>query len=135
MASWWQADQAVPHSCADKLGGTLETDRRHNPGFQHRKPKPQKHLVVKICGGCGIGRNSQPHGRVHWRQPQGPRMYTNTPTQESAPEGPNLLVGSRGSNLKGGQEPSKWHCSLSDRQPPQYSARITEVGCSALVNN
>ena len=29
---------------------------------------------------------------------QGPRTYTKPPSQESAPEGPNLLVGSRGSD-------------------------------------
>ena len=34
--------------------------------------------------------------RVHWRDPQGPRMYTNPPNQESVPEGPNLIVGSGG---------------------------------------
>ena len=37
-------------------------------------------------------RNSQPHRRVHGRDPQGPRMYTKPPTRESAPEGPKLLV-------------------------------------------
>ena len=26
--------------------------------------------------------------------PQGPRTYTNPPTQEAAPEGPNLILGS-----------------------------------------
>ena len=30
--------------------------------------------------------------------PQGTRTYRNTPTRESAPEGPNLIVGSRGSD-------------------------------------
>ena len=34
--------------------------------------------------------------KVHWRDPHGPRMYTKLPTWESAPEGPNLLVGSGG---------------------------------------
>ena len=28
------------------------------------------------------------------RDPQGTRTYTNPPTQEAAPEGPNLIVGS-----------------------------------------
>ena len=36
--------------------------------------------------------------RVHWRDPQGPRTCTNPPTWESAPEGSNLLVGTRGSD-------------------------------------
>ena len=57
-----------------------------------------KPLTEKTYGGCGSGRNSQPHRRVCWRDRQGPRMYTNPPTQESAPEGPNFLVGSRGSD-------------------------------------
>ena len=29
--------------------------------------------------------------RVHWRDPQGPRIYTKSPTQELGLEGPNLL--------------------------------------------
>ena len=52
----------------------------------------------KTCKGCGGRRNSQPHRRVHWRDPQGPRMYTKPPTRESALKGPNLLVGSGGSD-------------------------------------
>ena len=28
----------------------------------------------------------------YWRDPQGPRMYTNPPTQEAVPERPNLIV-------------------------------------------
>ena len=32
-------------------------------------------------------------GEFIGRDRQGPRTYTNPPTQESAPEGPNLLVG------------------------------------------
>ena len=34
-ATWWLADWAVPHSRADKPGGTTgEQDRPCNPGFQ-----------------------------------------------------------------------------------------------------
>ena len=36
--------------------------------------------------------------RVCWRDPQGPRTYTNPPTQKSAPEGTNLFVGGPGSD-------------------------------------
>ena len=53
---------------------------------------------VKTHGGCSGRINSQPHRSVPWRDPQGPRMYTNTPTQESALAGPNLLVGSEASD-------------------------------------
>ena len=35
-------DQLVPHSWADKLGGTIgKRDRPQNPGFQHGKLKTQ----------------------------------------------------------------------------------------------
>ena len=56
--------------------------------------KASKPLTVKTYGGCSSEINSQPHRRAHWRDPQGPRMYTNPPTQGSTPEGPTLLVGS-----------------------------------------
>ena len=52
----------------------------------------------KNCGGYSSGRNFQPHRRVHWRDPKGLRKYTKPPTQESAPEGLNLFVGSGGSD-------------------------------------
>ena len=54
------------------------------------------HAAINTCGGCGGMRNSQSHRRVCWRDPWGPRTYTNPPTQESASEGPNSLVGSGG---------------------------------------
>ena len=63
-----------------------------------QEKKASKHLAVRICGGCSSRRNSQPHRRIHWREPQDPRMYISPPTAESAPEGPNLLVGSSGSD-------------------------------------
>ena len=45
-------DRAVPHSCADKLGGTTgEQDRPHNPGFQCRGNKASKPLTEKTCDG------------------------------------------------------------------------------------
>ena len=98
---WRLGDWTVPRSSADKPGGTTgEVDRWHNPGFQWGEIKPQKPLTEKTCGSCGGGRNSQPHRKVCWRDPQGPRMYTSSPTWESAPEGPNLLVGSGGSDWK-----------------------------------
>ena len=90
------ADQKVPHLPVDKPGGTTgDGDRLHNPALQHWDKKISKPLAVKICRGCGDRRNRQPHRRVHWRDPWGPRMYTSPPTQKSAPEGPNSFVGSR----------------------------------------
>ena len=55
----------------------------------------------RITGGsgdCCCERNSQTHRRVRWKDPQGPRMYTNPWTQELAPEGPDLLMASGGSD-------------------------------------
>ena len=69
-------------------------DRPHNPQFLRRGNKALKPLTKKTCEGCGLGRNSQTHRRVCWRDPLCPRMYTNPPTGETAPKGPNLLVGS-----------------------------------------
>ena len=44
----WLADRAVPHSRADKLGGTTRNwVRPHNPGFQRGEIKPQS-LWLKI---------------------------------------------------------------------------------------
>ena len=91
--------------------------------------KVSKPLAIKICGDWGSsGRNSQPHRRVCWRDPEGPRMYTNPPTRESAPEGPNLLVGRGGGKwLKASRELSNWHCSLSDSSPT-YNATTQQPG-------
>ena len=96
MARQWLADQAAPHLCVDNPGGTTgEQDRPCNPGFQFRDIKASNPLTEKTCGGLGGRRNSQPHRRVHWRDPQDPRTYPKPPIWESAPEGPNLLAGSR----------------------------------------
>ena len=73
----------------------------HSKGWSHRYlpvwgNKASKYLTGKTCGGSNTGRrNSQPHRSVCWRDPQGPRTYTNPPTQESAWEGPicSWLVG------------------------------------------
>ena len=62
--------------------------------------KASKPLTEKTCLGCGGRRNSQPHRRVCWRDPQGPRMYAKPPTWDSAPEWPHLLVSSGGSVWK-----------------------------------
>ena len=46
--------------------------------------KDSKPLDLKICRSCGNGRNSQDHGRVLGRGPQGPGTHTNPPLCESA---------------------------------------------------
>ena len=75
--------------------GVRQTVQTKVPAWGNKASKP---LAIKTCSGCGSWRNSQPHRRVHWRDPQGPRMYTNPLTRESAPEGPNSLVGCGGSD-------------------------------------
>ena len=101
------------------------------PRVPAQKKKASKPLAVKICGGCSSGRNSQPHRRVHWRDQQDPRSYTNPPTWESATEGPNLLVGSE--VTKNWRELNKQHCSLSDH-PPHTVLQHRDMSCPTLVN-
>ena len=93
LAGW-----EVPHLHVDKPGGTTgEPDRPGNPGFQCREIKPQP-LTENTCGGLQLWEKLPLHREGRWRDPQGPRMYTKPPTGELAPEGPNLLVDSRGSD-------------------------------------
>ena len=75
--------------------GATQTTQPRVPVQRNKASKP---LTEKIRGCCSSGRNSQPHRRVHWRDPQAPRTYTKPPTRESAQEGPNLLVGSGGND-------------------------------------
>ena len=95
------------------------------PAWGNKTLKP---LTENTCGGCGGSRrNSQPHRRVRWRDPQGPRTYTNPPTWESAPEGPNLLVGSTGSDWK--QVPRAKQVALFPLGPlPHIQCRNTAKG-------
>ena len=91
MARWRLMDQVVPHLHADKLGGTIkEQDRPHNPGFQHSEKKPQNHWL-KTCGGCSGRRNSQPHRRVHWRDPHGPKHKQTHAPRNQHQKGPICL--------------------------------------------
>ena len=66
------------------------------PRVPTRGSKATKPLTEKICGAAA--ETPSLTGQFHWKNPQGPRTYTKPPTQESAPEGPNLPVGSRGSD-------------------------------------
>ena len=75
--------------------GSRQTRQPRVPVWGNKASKP---LTENTCGGCGGRRDSQPHRRVPWRDPQGPGIYTNPPTQESAPEGPDLPMGSGGSD-------------------------------------
>ena len=98
-ARLWQKDQAVPHLHADNQEEELGSKTDNTTQGSIQRNKAAQPLTVKTSAGCSSrGRNSQPHRRVHWKDPQGPRTYTNPHTQESAPEGPTLLVGSRRSD-------------------------------------
>ena len=115
--------------------------RRNNWGArqttQPRAPvwgnKASKLLTEKMCGGCGGRRNSQPQRRVHWRDPQGPRMYTKPPTQESTPEGPSLLVGSRESDWKLAESQAS-SIVPSPTSSPHSGPQCSNVGCPTLAN-
>ena len=127
------AEGTVPRLCVDKPRGTTgKWDRPRNPGFQHRDIKSQN--LWKTCGGWGGKRNSQPHRRVHWRDPQGPRTYTNPLTWESAPEGPNLPVGSRASDWKPAERPAS-NIVPSQTPPPHTVPQCSNLGCPALANS
>ena len=128
------------HNCQKiELYGSLTTkefreqDRPCKPGFQGRELKPQ-HLTENTCGGWGGSRrNSQPHRWVHWRDPQGPGTYTSPPTWESAPEGPNLLVGSGESDWKLAE--SRASAIVPSRIPsPHTVSQCSDVSCPTLVN-
>ena len=89
---WWTrwSHICVQINWEEQLGS--KTDPQ--PWVLSQGNKASKPLIEKIFGGCGGRRNSRPHRT----DPQGPRMYTNPPTWESAPERRNLLVCSRGSD-------------------------------------
>ena len=93
LTDWWS------HICVQINGknswGARQTAQ---PRFPAQENKVSVSLATKTCGGYSCGRSSQPQRRVFWRNPHGPKTYTNSPTWESAPEGPNLLVGSRESD-------------------------------------
>ena len=105
----WRSHISMWINQKNNCGGRQTTQ----PKVPGRGKKASKLLAVKTYENCG-GRNSQPHRRVHWRDPQGPRTYTKPPTQESAPEGLNLLVGSRGSGWKQGES---WPSSIVPSWP------------------
>ena len=133
QSSSWQTGWS--HICMqinweEQLGREKDTTQPRVLVWGKQASKP---LAIKSCGCCGSRRNSQPHRRVGWRDPHGPRTYTNPLTQESAPEGPNLLVSSRGSDWK----PVKsWAGSIVPCQapPPHTVPQHSNVACSNLAN-
>ena len=67
------------------------------PRAPEQEIKASKPLAVKSVG-IAAGEETPSLTGVHWRDPWDSRMYTNPPTGDLAPEGLNLLVGSRGSD-------------------------------------
>ena len=116
MARQQLEDQALPHLCAYKLGGTTgEQDRLCNPGLQHRKRKFQNLWLEKPCGGYSNRRNSQPHRRI--RESHRVQEYTQThPPGNQHQKGP-ICLWVACLCLKASLETSKQHCSLSDPSP------------------
>ena len=56
------------------LGESRGARQTLKPGVSARATKDSKpQCEEKICGDCGDRRNSQPHRRVCWRDPQGPK--------------------------------------------------------------
>ena len=81
----------IPHLRADKPGAAAgERYRPHNPRFWQGN-KASKPLASEVCGGCSSRINFQPHGRVHWRDPQSPRACTNHPPGNQHQRGPICL--------------------------------------------
>ena len=102
---------------------TGERDRSCNPGLQRGEIKPQTSDWKCPWGWGDSRRDSQSHKRGRWRDQQGPRVCTSPPTREPAPEGPNLIVGSR-EWLKPSGEWSRRHCSLS-APPPRTASQCS----------
>ena len=124
-----QTVQAIPHSCADKPGGTMgEQDEPWNSGFHHGKLK-RTPGSKKSVGAVVSARETPSLIRVCWGCPQGPKTYTNPPTCKSAPERAQSAGGRRG---KAGEEPSKQHCSLS-KSSPTVSIPHSKDGCPTLT--
>ena len=59
--------------------------------------------------------------------PQGPRACTSPPTRESAPEGPNLIVGSRGSDYKSVESRASTIASSQPLPHAQHHRAATSV--------
>ena len=90
------ADPEAPHSQGtnkpDKWWGVKQTEQPKAPARGNKA----SNLSENTRGGCGGSRrDSQPHRRGPWRDPQGTRACTSPPTREPAPEGPSLIVGDR----------------------------------------
>ena len=89
--------------------------------------KDSKPLAIKTFEGCGCGRNSTCHRRLHWRGPQGPRMYISQPTWESAPRAQSPVgstlgadTGNQDAHRIDGSSVTKWR---NKRRLPKVKSR------------
>ena len=90
----WLVDEAVPHLCVDKLGGTTgEQNRPCNPGFHHGEIKPQNLWLLKPVGVVAAGETPNLTGEFIGETHRGLK-HAHHPTWESAPQGPSVIVGS-----------------------------------------
>ena len=111
-----------PTLACGETGTTGEWDSPRNPGFQYEEIKPQNLWLKKPVGVEMVGETPSLTGEFVGetrRDPQSPRTYTKLPTWKSAPEGPNLFVGSGGGEAS--RELTRPRSSLSDPSPI-YSA-------------
>ena len=97
--------------------GATQTEQPRVPVQGNEASKP---LPVKTYGGCGSGRNYQPHRRVRWRDPHGPRMYTNPPTQGISTRRDRFACGWWGKLLKAGK--SQANGIVPSLTPPPHTA-------------
>ena len=83
------ADPAAPHSHIDKQAGKVKETAQCRAPAQGNKASNHQ-LKTPVGVEAATGETPSLTGEFVGS----PRTYTNPPTQEAAPEGPNLLVGS-----------------------------------------
>ena len=109
--------------------GVTQTTQPRVPAQGNKSSKP---LTEKICGGCDSGRNSYPHRRVLWRDPQGPIMYTNHPPGNQHQKGP-ICLWVAGEVTE--SQPRAEQEALFPLGPlPKFSATTQQVSCPILEN-
>ena len=124
-ARWGLAKWVVPHLNVYKPGRTLVSETDCATQDSSTRKQSLKTLAIKTYEGCCDGRNSKAHSRVSWRDSQSPRMYTNPLTEESAPQGPNLLVGSGRNDWKPAESTAS--SIVPSWTPPQHTKPSTSM--------
>ena len=107
--------------------GASETSQSRVSAQEKEASKP---LAVETCGGCDSGRNSQPHRRVHWKDPHLEHTQTH-PSRNQHQKGPVCLwvAGKVTESLWRAEQPALFpDPSLSHSATPQWGS------CPTLVN-